>query len=343
MIRSEIKFDNQKFRKIFNFKSEKIIRRYFRDVFLEISVEQCVSKRAFREILAMNSFVSNQLYHVFSPDGNMKKSQFVDGFTTICCGSQEENAKLVYDFLDLTNFSSQDDSLKILLFHFFEKSESNHYEHLEKIEKFLSTINEENTRSFENFSSFLQKISSDLFFSVFINLLKRLPIPDETLENYSRFNKEFSPETKHSEPNTEINLIHPSKVIADFVGIKLYDDIFSTTADLADEELDPVLNGQDDFKHSYLPERIQFKNSFLLPRRKDKANTAVITLVRKLGSPQVFLFLIVRKLDPECYHVTNKFTRAKSFHANRSRTSHRCNLEILQAARSYRDEVRVLR
>lgn len=237
MIR-KFEIDIDKFIQEANIADAVILEKYLKDIYEELREKESMNKLDMYEYMKLPMFISNKIFTLFDKDKDnlLTLEEFKSGFLTISCGSYSEIKNFIFDFCDVNNNDQiYHHDLKYLLF-YFSKCYNKHIQddlvHMEAIITFLNKYftDRNSGLSRENFFKIVENSDSDLFFILYIFLLKSLPFHYLNLRYYesSKNAKKLSPVIGQYFSNyiTQKNTLPvPSKNILIFFDNIVYDII----------------------------------------------------------------------------------------------------------------------
>ena len=156
-----------------------------------------LTKLIFTKYYSLPGIIGDRLFRVFDSNNNdvLEYNEFKTGMFTLFCQNYEKTLRFIFDFYDFDGDGkiSKEDIRIVLLYTTYtdygvnENNEFNKNEYESTINNLLNLCfkNQPELIDYVNFSNIVEKINSDIYFLIYIFLLKKKPFSYKSLEIYN--------------------------------------------------------------------------------------------------------------------------------------------------------------
>ena len=159
-----------------------------------------ITKLFFTKYYSLPGIIGDRLFRVFDSnnDGVLDYNEFKTGMFTLFCGEYDKTLRFIFDFYDFDGDGkiSKEDIKFVLLYVTYsndnEEEQNNDDDNKKSYEKKINNIlnicfnNQMKTIKFIEFANIVEKKNSDIYFLIYMFLLKAKPFSYRSIELYQR-------------------------------------------------------------------------------------------------------------------------------------------------------------
>ena len=152
-----------------------------------------ITKLLFTKYYSLPGIIGDRLFRVFDSNNNglLELNEFKAGMLNLFCENYDKTLRFIFDFYDFDGDGkiSKEDIRTVLLYATYskEKDKDNDIYENNKINNILNIVfhNQDKLIDYIEFINIVDKINSDIYFMIYIFLLKKKPFSSKSIELYN--------------------------------------------------------------------------------------------------------------------------------------------------------------